>query len=212
MRALSEEDRKKYQPVLDGAIKEAKTGLGNMLHLMVLLDQLAAKGEKLQIQLYKDGKIDSVIGPPGAKVISLEHSISKESPKGHWSIVDENTGNIVNAEKTSIGKNDCLFDCIASYTNKSADELRDITSTSLEKKSAHYIHFMPDYELLKSNPDWFGGLWSGGAYTKCYETKEVKKIIQYVDEKKKEAEIKMKKLDEIALKDDKFKKALMECR
>jgi hypothetical protein len=44
MNNLSEKEKKNYQPVLDGAIEEAKKGKGNLLHLMVLLDQLEAKG------------------------------------------------------------------------------------------------------------------------------------------------------------------------
>jgi hypothetical protein len=35
---------------------------------------------------------------------------------------------------------------------------------------------MSDYELLKSNPDWLGGLWSGGAITKYYSTEQMTKI------------------------------------
>lgn len=63
----------------------------------------------------------------------------------------------------------------------SADELRNITSNRLQNNSEYYLNFMPDYKLLKSNPNWFGGLWSGGAKAKL--TRDINKLEEAVKNK-----------------------------
>jgi hypothetical protein len=62
MDALSEEEKEKYLPLYIQAIEDAKTGMGNMLHLLVLVKELEARGEPIKIVLYKDGKPYDTIG------------------------------------------------------------------------------------------------------------------------------------------------------
>ena len=42
-----------------------------------------------------------------------------------------------------------MFDCLAQYTNKTANELRNITASSLEINENFYINLMPDYRAMK---------------------------------------------------------------
>jgi len=166
MRALSEEEKAKYLPLYEQAIEDAKTGKGNMLHLLVLVKELEARGEPIKISLFKDGKYYDTIGNNDST-----NCIVIDNSDDHWTVMEEKTREFRNADKTGSGNNDCLFDCLAKYTNgKSADELRNLTVAGLNENQDYLIHFMPAYQSASNNPDLFGGMWSGGC-SKCIEYK-----------------------------------------
>lgn len=141
MSALSEEEKAKYLPLYEQAIQDAKTGKGNMLHLLVLVKELEARGEPIKISLFKDGKYYDTIGNNDST-----NTIVIDNSDDHWTVIDEKIGEFRNADKTGSGYKDCLFDCLAKYTNgKSADELRNLIVAGLNENQDYFIHFMPAY-------------------------------------------------------------------
>jgi hypothetical protein len=170
MEKQSPEDKKKYKAMLDIVVNETKDSKGNILHLMAILDELEAKGKKIQIVIFENGKHSDTIGNgDGTKQIVLDLT------NDHWSLMNEN-GERQDAQRTGIKKDNCLFDSLAHYFNKSADELRDLIGKRLANNADHYINLMPDYEALKQNQDKFGGIWEGGA-----KVKSLRRGIQYVN-------------------------------
>ena len=128
-----------------------------MLHLLVLVKELEDRGEPIKISLFKDGKYYDTIGNNDST-----NCIVIDNSDDHWTVMEEKTGEFRNADKTGSGNNDCLFDCLAKYTNgKSADELRNLTVAGLNENQDYLIHFMPAYQSASNNPDLFGGMWSG---------------------------------------------------
>ncbi len=153
------ETYKKCEELLDETIKDAKTGKGNLLHLLILAETANINGKKVKFIIHRKGEPYTTIGD-GDHTIVLNHD-----GNDHWETLDKN-GN------PQSGNNNCLFDAIAAEFNvgkkdiKSGDpaqKLRNMVVEGLEKNREHYINDMPGYaHLCEEENQEFGGMWRGG--------------------------------------------------